>query len=354
VIVPVLLLICGLLVGCQDNALERQSNNQESELAGDFNKDSDPEADDSAGSERVSAPKAITGAYLVCHMIEDQPDEMAKTVGCRAEQDGQPVSGFADRVQDISWQTSAQGSAVTITEVTEGQPPGWLKVYTVKADPDSVLSEVTIELAFTFDGQTTSITTKLALVWNEDCALPPIDFENLQSQNLTIGATISDQFMMSHGVQFSTLSGEPVMLAGYGVASPVAYFGGPENVENFLAPNQNAGQFFITDGHKQAEMTETMVIQYAEPTHEASMDLVDIDFSETYTLQAFDVQDQLVDEVQIASPIDNYRDGQMTKFIVRSADGQPTIHKLQISGFNPPGANGIGFGVDNFSPRCAR
>ncbi|HYX32725.1 MAG TPA: hypothetical protein VE954_06395 [Oligoflexus sp.] len=193
----------------------------------------------------------------------------------------------------------------------------------------------------------------LVLIWNEDCALPPIQFESIGERS-GVGVAVMDQFKDSHGIRFTTLSGTPGVLAGYNQATPVGYFGGPNNVANFLAPNQNGGKFFITDRHKQAESTDTLVIDYDKAVKEASMDLVDIDFSETYVIRALNSQNQTVDEVQVQAATIGARDGQLSRFVVRSPDGSSSIRKLHIFGFNPTGNLGIGFGIDNFSPRCAR
>ncbi len=84
------------------------------------------------------------------------------------------------------------------------------------------------------------------------------------------------------------------------------------------------------------------------------MDLVDIDFSETYVIRAFNALNQLVNEVQVSAATAGARDGQLSPYVLRTPDGTSTITKLQIHGFNPPGALGIGFGIDNFATRCAR
>ena len=309
---------------------------------------------DSAESDAVALPIPVTGAYLSCQEIETGGDPLKRQIGCRSESNGVMIEDLESRVSAMAWSLVSQGSSVTIQANDTIESPIWQKIFDVQAAPNSVLTDITIELSFQYNGQSIATTTRLAVIWDADCALPPIDFEAVSGQNFFAGMPVTDQFAASHGVRFSTLSGAPVLLGGYGANDPVAYYGGPDNTANYLADHQNAGKFFITDGHKQSDATDTLVVTYDDPTDAAALDLVDIDFSETYVVRAFNANDELVDEVQIESPVDNYRDGQMTRFIVRAADPTNLIQKLHIFGFIPTGLSGIGFGVDNFSPRCAR
>lgn len=306
--------------------------------------------------ESVNVPAQITGAYLVCMKLASDSTAYQQKVGCRVEgEGGVPVDNFKDRVEKMSWTHQAQGSLVEIKLLEGEAPKGWVAVFGVQADAAAIQSKVSFDLSFTMDGMTSTVKTDLVMVWNEDCALPPIQFESLGEKS-GAGLAIADQFRESHGVRFSTLSGTPVVLANYNQpsANPVGYYGGPSNVGNYLAPDQNGGKFFITDRHKQAETTDTLVIEYDRPVKEASMDLVDIDFSETYVIRAFNSQNQMVNEVQVAAATAGARDGQLSRYVVRTPDGSNTITKLQIYGFNPPGALGIGFGIDNIATRCSR
>lgn len=306
--------------------------------------------------ESVNIPAQITGAYLVCMKLATDPAAYQQKVGCRVEAEGGVVvEGFKDRVEKMSWINQAQGSAVDIKLVDGESAKGWVAVFSIQADAAAIQSKVTFHLQFTMDGMTSTVKTDLVMVWNEDCALPPIQFESLGEKS-GAGTAVADQFKDSHGVRFSTLSGTPVVLAQFNqpTPNPIGYYGGPSNVGNYLAPDQNGGKFFITDRHKQADITDTLVIEYDKPVKEASMDLVDIDFSETYVIRAFNAQNQMVNEVLVAAATAGARDGQLSRYVVRTLDGTNTITKLQIHGFNPPGSLGIGFGIDNIATRCSR
>jgi hypothetical protein len=305
--------------------------------------------------ESVNIPAQITGAYLVCLKLSSDPATYQQKVGCRVEADGVIVDDFKERADRMSWTQKMQGSAVDIRLLTGESAKGWLALFSVQADPTAIQSKVSFDLSFAMDGITSSVKTDLVMIWNEDCALPPIQFESI-GDRLGAGTAIADQFRESHGVRFSTLSGTPVVLAQFNQTNPnpIGYYGGPTNVGNFLASDQNGGRFFVTDRHKQAEMTDTLVIEYDKAVKEASMDLVDIDFSETYVIRALNAQNQIVNEVQVAAQTVGARDGQLSHHVVRTPDGSATITKLHIFGFNPPGALGIGFGIDNIALRCAR
>ncbi len=306
--------------------------------------------------ESVNVPAQITGAYLVCLKLSADPTAYQQKVGCRVEAEGGVVvEGFKDRVEKMSWTSQTQGSAVDIKLLDADTSKGWVAVFGIQADAAAIQSKVSFNLLFTMDGMTTTVKTDLVMVWNEDCALPPIQFESLGEKS-GAGAAVADQFKESHGVRFSTLSGTPVVLAQFNqpTPNPVGYYGGPGNVGNYLAPDQNGGKFFITDRHKQADITDTLVMDYDRPVKEASMDLVDIDFSETYVIRAFNAQNQMVNEVQVAAAVAGARDGQLSRYVVRTSDGSATITRLQIHGFNPSGSLGIGFGIDNIATRCSR
>ncbi len=341
------------LAGChKENDLKREvsRSNQLSEKNLDATSITTPSPKD---DETVSVPVSITGSYLACIKIAEDPALYQQKIGCRMETPSGPMEGFKGRVDKLAWTQRGEGSAVKIQLLTDGVDSNWLAVFDIRADASAIQSLVEFSLSFTLDGVDGHLKSDLTLLWNKDCALPAIQFESLGDSN-GLGAVVANQFAESHGIRFSTLSGNPVVLAGYNQASPVGYYGGPNNIANYLAPNQSGGKFFLTDRHKQAEVTDTLVVDYEQPVKEASIDLVDIDFSETYVVRALNSLGQVVDEVRYQSISGGTRDGQLSRFIVRTPDGSRGISKLNIFGFNPPGGVGIGFGIDNFSPRCAR
>jgi hypothetical protein len=349
-----ILALLGTLMSCHQERLMKQEVSRTNRVE---SRDAEKQTEyDAPVDESINIPAQITGAYLVCMKLSSDPKAYQQKVGCRVESEGGVVvEGFKDRVEKMSWMHQAQGSLVDIKLLEGDGTRGWVSVFSVQADAAAIQSKITFDLSYTINGQTSIVKTDLVMVWNEDCALPSIQFESLGSK-FGAGTAIADQFRESHGIRFSTLSGTPVVLAEFNQLNPnpIGYYGGPGLVGNYLAPDQNGGKFFITDRHKQAETTDTLVIEYDRPVKEASMDLVDIDFSETYVIRAFNSQNQLLQEIQIAAATTGARDGQLSRYVVRSPDGSNSITKLQIHGFNPPGALGIGFGIDNIAPRCSR
>jgi hypothetical protein len=354
------LAIFGSLLACQKDRVLRPEATASTTTGRleerNIDKQPQPEYDaDAPVDESVNIPAPITGAYLVCAKLSSDSTGLQQQVGCRVESDNGVVQNFKARADNISWTHQTQGSAVDIKVLEEENNRDWLVMFNIQADAAAIESKITFDVAFTMDGMTTKVKTELVMIWNEDCAMPPIQFESLGEKS-GVGIAVSDQFRVSHGVRFSTLSGAPVLLAQYNQpnANPVGYFGGPNNTGNFLQSNQNGGKFFITDRHRQTETTETLVIDYDRPVKEASLDLVDVDFSETYVIRAMNAQNQIVDEVQVQAAVAGPRDGQLSRFVVRTPDGSNTITRLQIYGFNPPNATGIGFGIDNIAPRCGK
>jgi hypothetical protein len=349
-----ILALLGILLSCHQERVVKQEVSRTNRVE---SRDAERQTEYEAPvDESINIPAQITGAYLVCMKLAADPAAYQQKVGCRVESEGGVVvEGFKDRVEKMSWTHQAQGSLVDIKLLEGDVTKGWVAVFGVQADAAAILSRLSFDLSFTINGQTTTVKTDLVMVWNEDCALPPIQFESL-GDKFGAGTAIADQFRESHGIRFSTLSGTPVVLAEFNQlnANPIGYYGGPSLVGNYLAPDQNGGKFFITDRHKQAETTDTLVIEYDRPVKEASMDLVDIDFSETYVIRAFNSQNQMINEVQVAAATAGARDGQLSRYVVRSPDASNSITRLQIHGFNPPGALGIGFGIDNIAPRCSR
>ncbi|MFW7377834.1 MAG: hypothetical protein ACOH5I_03360 [Oligoflexus sp.] len=300
--------------------------------------------------ETVTIPTAITGAYLFCQKISADIENDIQKVGCRVEDDAGKIENFKERIDSYTW--SFEGSGVEISPNTMDVAQDWHQIFDIRANSNAPTTQTKFSVTFTIGDETSTLDIEVLLIWDEDCALPLISFENFLDLPNPSEVTIQDQFLESHGIRFSTLSGSPVLLAAYNQSDTLVYYGGPEKTANYLAPNQNAGSLFISDGHKITEETDTIVIEYNQPAKEVSMDIVDIDFYETVLLQAFDSQNQLVDQFHFYANGETLWDGQLMRFQVKSSTDLNEISRLHISGFNPSGLLGISFGIDNISPRC--
>ncbi|SMF43001.1 hypothetical protein [Pseudobacteriovorax antillogorgiicola] len=341
-----LILIGSLSIGCNEENFEGSVNPKTENSAVEI-----VETSADTSGEGAVQPVPITGAYLYCQEFAEERTETQSAVACRLESDGQVIENASSQITNLVWNQSSQGSTVTVS-VAEARE-GWLRNFKIEASAGSIQTDIDISLSLTLGSQSYDFQSQVSIIWDPDCALAPLDFESLSNSQIPAeGLVVDSQFTESHGITFSTISGNPVFIGQYGGMTPIAYYGGPDNVANYLAPDQNTGQFFITDGHKQAEQTDTLVVSYGTPASEAYLELIDIDFSETYVVQAYDQNDQIIHEVQVASESANFRDGMPSAFRMQSPDGSASIHKLHVYGFNPPGATGIGFGLDNFSPRC--
>lgn len=177
------------------------------------------------------------------------------------------------------------------------------------------------------------------------CAI--LDFETIPGETPVEGLLISTQFFDSLGISFSLENGELPRLAKVG--APATAFGGAFGPDT-PAPGQNIGSFFLTDdGVLSGLNAPPLIVSFAFPIDTASGSVLDIDFDETFTVEARDSSGQILEQVIIMAGDPGTGDALATfwSFSRDTAD----IYSIRFVGTrNAPGAFGLGF--DNFTT-CA-
>ncbi len=164
-----------------------------------------------------------------------------------------------------------------------------------------------------------------------------IDFEFIPGGVPSDGLLISTQFQATLGFSFSLEGGGVPRLAQVG-APQTAFvgFGAPDTP----APGVDAGQFFLTDDGSVGAAPPPMLVDFVSPVSGASGIILDIDFSEEWTVEAKDAMGLVLDTV-ILGTAGNGSASQFTFDV-----GAPLIAQLRIA-FTGSGA-GIGLAFDNF------
>lgn len=178
-----------------------------------------------------------------------------------------------------------------------------------------------------------------------------IDFESIPDVGTpTEGMAINTQFLSTHGIRFSLENGTSPVIAKVG--SPgTAFMGPPDHTKDDTpAKNQNVGSFFLTDNRTIFELaTSPLVITYDTPTAAASGVILDIDFDESWTIEARDAANNVLSTVRL----DDTRHGNTGDGIATSWSidlGVNEIYSLRFEGTRTT-AGGFGLAFDNFNPR---
>jgi len=174
-----------------------------------------------------------------------------------------------------------------------------------------------------------------------------IDFESVPGVGTpTEGVLISNQYLASAGISFALEGGGNPRIAKVG--SPRTAFEGFGGADDMPAPNQGIGTFFLTDNGTLGGLSSpALLIVYATPTAAASGVLLDIDFDETWTIQARDSADNIIDVITITAGDFNTGDGLATVWSFNRTSSD--INSIRFKGTRTAtGAFGLGF--DNFSP----
>jgi hypothetical protein len=175
----------------------------------------------------------------------------------------------------------------------------------------------------------------------------PIDFETIPGATAEEGLVISDQFAATHGVTFQLEGGGNPVLAEVG--SPVSAFLGPPNdtTPDTPAAGQNIGQYFLTDDGTLNTSSSNLIILYDPPTAAASGVILDIDSSETFTIEARNAADDVLQTITIEAGDPGTGDGMAARWSFDRADAD--IFSLRFIGERPIGNFGLGF--DTFNAR---
>ena len=173
-----------------------------------------------------------------------------------------------------------------------------------------------------------------------------IDFESFENTNPTEGLLISDQFLNQFGVTFELENGSYPVLARTG--SPQTAFSSMYGSDT-PAPNQNIGTFFITDDGKLLGLQSIpLIVRFNNPVDSVSAIILDMDFDETFTVEARDEKDVPIFTKVIKAGDNLTGDGLATPFGFNLEGCVGAIYSLKFVG-KRNASGSFGLGMDNFS-----
>jgi hypothetical protein len=183
---------------------------------------------------------------------------------------------------------------------------------------------------------------------------PPatINFESIPGETPFEGLEINNQFGASHGIIFSLENEEDPVLAKVG-APATAFYGCGDGCPDTpaLIPNRYIGSFFLTnDGMLSSLEAEALIVTYNPPTAVASGVILDIDFDETFTIEARDANENILETITITAGEPNTGDGIATPWVLQRSNAD--VHSLRFAGQRQD-AGVFGLGFDNFNARSA-
>jgi len=173
-----------------------------------------------------------------------------------------------------------------------------------------------------------------------ECAT--VTFEFVPGGDIVEGLAINSQFEELLNITFELENGNDPVIAETG--APSTAFEPNDNPES----GQGVGSFFLTDDGLITEDASPLIVTFSVPVDSASGLVLDIDGGETFTIQAFDVADNLLEESVITDGDPGTGSRQATPWwFSREA---PDVASIRFSGVRPSGIFGLGF--DNFTT-CA-
>ena len=177
-------------------------------------------------------------------------------------------------------------------------------------------------------------------------ACTPIDFETVPGETPKEGVLISKQFEKTHGITFTLEDGTLPRLAAVGRPA-TAFLGPPRDTgADTPAPNQGVGQFFLTDdGTLDGLKPSPLLVRYSPPTANASGVLLDVDYDETFTIEALDGKGAVLSTLSVKAKEPSTGDGMATRWSVshEAAD----IAAIRVAGRRTAGGR-FGLGFDLF------
>lgn len=182
----------------------------------------------------------------------------------------------------------------------------------------------------------------------------PIDFESIPGTGAPSDRLeIANQYLASHGVLFRLEDGTFPEIALPG--APATAFQGPPNnsgSDNPIAsPDQGIGSAFLTDNGTISGLDPPpLLVEYAPPTAEASGVVLDIDFDESFTIEARDALGAILETVVIEAGDSGTGDGLATTWSIKR--GAADIRSIRFEGRRTI-AGGFGLGFDRFDARRA-
>ena len=170
-----------------------------------------------------------------------------------------------------------------------------------------------------------------------------VDFETVPGEQVSEGLLIDTQFEDDLGISFTLEDGTSPRLAEIG--TPTTAFEPRDTPE----PEQGIGSFFLTDdGELTSGNASPLIVTFSQPVDSAGGVVLDIDFNETFTIEARDDSEQVLEQIIITAGDDSTGDGIATPWSFARA--MPDVASIRFEGVRPSGRFGLGF--DNFTT-CA-
>lgn len=186
-------------------------------------------------------------------------------------------------------------------------------------------------------------------VHSDSATASVINFESIPGIEVpTDGLLINNQFETTHGVIFSLEGGGSPQLARIG--APTTAFQGPIAGDTPV-PGQGIGEFFLTDdGILSGLAAIPLIVTYTTPTAAASGIILDIDFDESFLIEARNNIGDVIESIVINAGDPGTGDGIATlwSFTRPSAD----VYSIRFVGSRSTSGS-FGLGFDNFDARSA-
>lgn len=175
-----------------------------------------------------------------------------------------------------------------------------------------------------------------------------IDFESLPGGTPTDGLPIDTQYRDTHGVIFGLEGGGTPLLAEVG-GEATAFLGPPNHsTSDTPASGQNIGRFFLTDDGILSVDAVPLIVTYEPPTDAASGVILDLDFDESFVIEARNEAGDVVQTIMLQAGTLFTGDGIATPWTFQRQTAD--IASIRFTGGRSAfGQFGLGF--DNF---CAR
>lgn len=178
-----------------------------------------------------------------------------------------------------------------------------------------------------------------------------IDFETLPDGSPTTdGMIISNQYSAAYGVSFQFEDGTYPQIAKVG--KPATAFWGPPNNSTADTPaaGQNVGTSFLTDdGNILTGPKSALIISYVTAVSNVSGVLIDIDFNESWLIQARDSKSNVIDSIELTKTSYNAGDGLATPWAFHHQTADIASVGIVFTG----SGSTVGLAFDNFSPASA-
>ena len=174
-----------------------------------------------------------------------------------------------------------------------------------------------------------------------------IDFETFPNDVPVSGLVLSDQYQDAFGLSFRLEGGGFPVLAQVG--GNVAEAFGSAWGNDTPAPGVDIGQFFLTDDGQLAGLTSPpMILEFEIPIDSFAGCILDMDFDETFVIQALDASGTVILEEIINAGDPGTGDGELTCWGFNLPGCEGSIFSIRYAGFRDT-AGAFGLGLDFFS-----